>query len=250
VKKVFEKTKMLTDNVMHYCPGCTHGIVHRLIAESIEELGVGDISIGIAPVGCAVFAYNYFNCDMQEASHGRAPAVATGIKRCLKDKIVFVYQGDGDLASIGLAETVHAAARGENITIIFINNSIYGMTGGQMAPTTLLGQKATTCQSGRTVEANGYPIRMCEMLATLDAPYYIERVSTHDVKHVLQAKRAIKKAFENQINNKGYSIIEVLVTCPTNWKMTPEQALKQIENETIKTFPLGVFKDRSKEETL
>jgi 2-oxoglutarate ferredoxin oxidoreductase subunit beta len=248
--KVFKKTQMLTDNVMHYCPGCTHGIVHRLVAESIEELGVQDKSIGIAPVGCAVFAYNYFNCDMQEASHGRAPAVATGIKRCLKDSIVFVYQGDGDLASIGMAETVHAAARGENITIIFINNSIYGMTGGQMAPTTLLGQKATTCQSGRTVEANGYPIRMCELLATLDAPYYIERVSTHDVKHVMQAKKAIKKAFENQINNKGYSFVEVLVSCPTNWKMSPVEALNQIENETVKTFPLGVYKDRSKEEVL
>jgi len=248
--QVFKKTSMLTDNVLHYCPGCTHGIVHRLVAESIEELGVQDRAIGIAPVGCAVFAYNYFNCDMQEASHGRAPAVATGIKRCLPNTVVFVYQGDGDLASIGMAETVHAAARGENITIIFINNSIYGMTGGQMAPTTLLGQKATTCQSGRSADVNGYPIRMCELLATLDAPYYIERVSTHDVKNVLKAKKAIKKAFENQINNKGYSFIEVLVSCPTNWKMTPEQALKQIENETVKTFPLGVFKDRSKEAAL
>ena len=176
--KTFTKTKMLTDAPMHYCPGCTHGIVHRLVAESIEELGLQEKCIGIAPVGCAVFAYDYFNCDMQEAAHGRAPAVATGIKRCLPDRLVFVYQGDGDLASIGMAETVHAAARGENITIIFINNSIYGMTGGQMAPTTLIGQKATTCQSGRDPSVNGYPIRVCELLATLDAPYYIERVAT------------------------------------------------------------------------
>lgn len=246
--KVFKKTAMLTDNVLHYCPGCTHGIVHRLVAESIEELGLCDSAIGVAPVGCAVFAYNYFNCDMQEAAHGRAPAVATGIKRCLKDKTVFVYQGDGDLASIGMAETVHAAARGENLTIIFINNSIYGMTGGQMAPTTLIGQKATTCQSGRTVEANGYPIRMCELLATLDAPQYIERVSTHDIKNVIKAKKAIKKAFENQATGKGYSFIEVLVSCPTNWKMSPIEALKFIEENTVKTFPLGVFKDKSKEE--
>ena len=191
--KVFQKTKMLTDAHLHYCPGCTHGIVHRLVAESIEELGLQEKCIGIAPVGCAVFAYDYFNCDMQEAAHGRAPAVATGIKRCLPDRTVFVYQGDGDLASIGMAETVHAAARGENITIIFINNSIYGMTGGQMAPTTLIGQKATTCQSGRDPKVNGYPIRVCELLATLDAPYYIERVSTHDVKHVMAAKRRSKR---------------------------------------------------------
>ncbi len=241
--KVFKKTKMLTDVPFHYCPGCTHGIVHRLIGEVIEELGVEDKCIGIAPVGCAVFAYNYFNCDMQEAAHGRAPAVATGIKRCLKDKVVFVYQGDGDLASIGMAETVHAAARGENITVIFINNSIYGMTGGQMAPTTLLGQKTTTSPLGRDPMVNGYPIRICELLATLDAPKYIERVSTHDVKHVMQAKKAIKKAFENQINGKGFSFVEVLVSCPTNWKMSPLEALKQIEENTVKTFPLGVYKE-------
>lgn len=245
--KVFQKTKMLTDAHMHYCPGCTHGIVHRIVAESIEELGLEQKCIGIAPVGCAVFAYNYFNCDMQEAAHGRAPAVATGIKRCLPDRTVFVYQGDGDLASIGMAETVHAAARGEKFTIIFINNSIYGMTGGQMAPTTLVGQKATTCQSGRDPAVNGYPIRMCELLATLDAPYYIERVSTHDVKHVLAAKKAIKKALKFQSENRGYTFIEVLVSCPTNWHMRPVDALRFMAEECTKTFPLGVYRDKSQE---
>ena len=234
---------MLTDAPMHYCPGCTHGIVHRLVAESIEEIGAQKV-IGVAPVGCAVFAYNYFNCDMQEAAHGRAPAVATGIKRCLPGSLVFVYQGDGDLASIGLAETVHAAARGENITIIFINNGIYGMTGGQMAPTTLIGQCATTCQGGRDAAQSGYPIKVCELLATLDAPQYIERVSTHDVKSVLRAKKAIKKALENQVNGKGYSFIEVLVSCPTNWRMSPTDSLKYIGGEAVKTYPLGVFKDK------
>ena len=243
--KVFQKTKMLTDAHLHYCPGCTHGIVHRLVAESIEELGVQDKCIGIAPVGCAVFAYDYFNCDMQEAAHGRAPAVATGIKRTHPDKIVFVYQGDGDLASIGMAETVHAAARGEKISIIFINNSIYGMTGGQMAPTTLIGQKATTCQNGRDPAVNGYPIRVCELLATLDAPYYIERVSTHDVKHVLAAKKAIKKAIQFQAEDRGYSFVEVLVSCPTNWHMRPVDALRFMGEECTKTFPLGVYRDKS-----
>lgn len=246
--KVFEKTKMLTDARLHYCPGCTHGIVHRLVAESIEELGLQEKCIGIAPVGCAVFAYDYFNCDMQEAAHGRAPAVATGIKRTHPDSLVFVYQGDGDLASIGMAETVHAAARGENITIIFINNSIYGMTGGQMAPTTLIGQKATTCQNGRDPKVNGYPIRICELLATLDAPYYIERVSTQDVKHVLAAKKAIKKALKNQAEGRGYSFVEVLVSCPTNWHMKPVEALHFMAEECTKTFPLGVYRDKSKGE--
>ena len=244
--KVFEKTKMLTDAHMHYCPGCTHGIVHRLVAESIEELGLQEKCVGTAPVGCAVFAYDYFNCDMQEAAHGRAPAVATGIKRTHPDSLVFVYQGDGDLASIGMAETVHAAARGENITIIFINNSIYGMTGGQMAPTTLIGQKATTCQNGRDPAVNGYPIRVCELLATLDAPYYIERVSTHDVKHVLAAKKAIRKALQFQAEGRGYTFVEVLVSCPTNWHMRPVEALRFMAEECTKTFPLGVYRDKSK----
>ena len=247
MKKVFEKTKMLTDAHLHYCPGCTHGIVHRLVAESIEELGLQENCIGVAPVGCAVFAYDYFNCDMQEAAHGRAPAVATGIKRTHPDSTVFVYQGDGDLASIGMAETVHAAARGEKFTVIFINNSIYGMTGGQMAPTTLVGQKATTCQSGRNPEVNGYPIRICELLATLDAPYYIERVSTQDVKHVLAAKKAIKKALQFQKEGRGYTFVEVLVSCPTNWHMSPTEALRFMGEECTKTFPLGVFRDKSKE---
>lgn len=244
---VFEKTKMLTDAVFHYCPGCNHGIAHRLVGEAIEELGLADNVVGVAPVGCSVFAYNYFNCDMYEAAHGRAPAVATGIKRVHPETCVFTYQGDGDLASIGMAETVHAAARGEKFTVIFINNSIYGMTGGQMAPTTLVGQKATTCQSGRDPAVNGYPIRMCELLATLDAPYYIERVSTHDVKHVLAAKKAIKKALKFQSENRGYTFIEVLVSCPTNWHMRPVDALRFMAEECTKTFPLGVYRDKSQE---
>ncbi len=241
--KTFTKTKMLTDVPLHYCPGCTHGIVHRLVAETLEELGINDNCVGVAPVGCAVFAYNYFNCDMQEAAHGRAPAVATGIKRALKDKVVFTYQGDGDLASIGMAETVHAAARGENITIIFINNGIYGMTGGQMAPTTLPGQVATTCQTGRDVLINGYPIAVCEMLATLQGPSYIARVSTHDVANVLKAKKAIKQAFQNQLDGKGLSLVEVLVSCPTNWRMEPRQALDYMKKTVAEYYPLGVFKE-------
>ena len=199
MKQVFQRPESLTDVQMHYCPGCTHGIIHRLVAEAIDDLGVRESAIGVASVGCSVFAYDYFNCDMQQAAHGRAPAVATGIKRVLPDRIVFTYQGDGDLASIGMAEIVHAAARGENITVVFINNAIYGMTSGQMAPTTLLGQKTTTTPQGRSIEANGYPIRVSELLATLDGAAYIERVSTHDPKHVRQAGRAIKKAFRHSL---------------------------------------------------
>jgi 2-oxoglutarate ferredoxin oxidoreductase subunit beta len=240
---VFKKTSFLTDVPFHYCPGCTHGIAHRLIAESVEELGVSGRVIGVAPVGCAVFAYDYFNCDMQQAAHGRAPAVATGIKRTNSDKIVFAYQGDGDLASIGMAEIVHAAARSENFTVIFINNAIYGMTGGQMAPTTMLGQVATTCQKGRSVELNGYPIHVSEMLSQLQGPAYIERVSLHDFANTVKAKKAIKKAFSYQIEGKGFSFVEVLSTCPTNWKMTPEQAMLWVKDELSKTYPLGVFKD-------
>jgi len=241
--KVFKKTNMLTDATMHYCPGCTHGIAHRLVAEVLEEIGAEGNCIGVAPVGCAVFAYNYFNCDVQEAAHGRAPAVATGIKRVHPDKIVFAYQGDGDLASIGMAETVHAAARGEKFTTIFINNSIYGMTGGQMAPTTLVGQKATTCVYGRDPSVNGNPIRVSEMLATLDGPSYIARVALYDVKHIIEAKKAIRKAFQHQIEKKGYSMVEILSSCPTNWGMTPLAALDWMKNESEKTFPLGVFKE-------
>ena len=240
---VFEKTKMLTDAPMHYCPGCTHGIIHRLVAEAIEGLNLQNRAVGVAPVGCAVFAYDYFNCDMYEAAHGRAPAVATGAKRVNPDNIVFTYQGDGDLASIGAAEIVHAAARGENITVIFVNNAIYGMTGGQMAPTTLLGQKTTTSPLGRDAKSNGHPIRVSEMLATLDGPALIERVSTHDVKHVMAAGKAIKKAFQYQMEGRGFTMIEVLSTCPTNWGLTPVEALKWLEDKMIPQYPLGVYKE-------
>ena len=240
---VFERPKMLVDVPMHYCPGCTHGILHRLVAETIDELGVADKTIGVAPVGCAVFAYNYFNCDMFEAAHGRAPAVATGCKRVHPDACVFTYQGDGDLASIGAAEIVHAATRGEKITVIFVNNAIYGMTGGQMAPTSLIGQKTTTSPFGRSQEVNGNPIRVSEMLATLDGPAYIERVSLHDVKHVMAAKKAVKKAFEYQLAGKGFTLIEALSTCPTNWGLTPLEAAKWLETNMIPQYPLGVFRD-------
>ncbi|MBQ1377648.1 MAG: 2-oxoglutarate oxidoreductase [Lachnospiraceae bacterium] len=245
---VFEKPKALTDVPFHYCPGCTHGIVHRLVAEVIDELGIEGKTIGIAPVGCSVMAYDYFSCDMIEAAHGRAPAVATGVKRSdPENHIVFTYQGDGDLASIGMAETVHAAARNENITIIFINNAIYGMTGGQMAPTSLPGQVTQTSPYGRDVNLCGYPIRVCELLSELDGPEYLERVTVNSVAHVRQAKKAIKKAFQNQIDNKGFSLIEVLSSCPTNWGMTPEKALKWIDDAMIPYYPLGVYRDRSAE---
>ena len=223
---VFEKTRLLTDKPFHYCPGCTHGIIHRLVAEALDELGIGDKAVGVAPVGCAVFAYDYFNCDMMEAAHGRAPAVATGIKRVLPDRAVFTYQGDGDLASIGTAEIVHAATRGEKITVIFVNNAIYGMTGGQMAPTTLPGQVTTTSPYGRDVSHCGYPVRVSEMLATLNGPAYIERVSVHDVPHIKKAKAAIKKAFQLQMEGRGFTLVEVLSTCPTNWGKTPKEAFE------------------------
>ena len=240
---VFKKTSMLTDTPFHYCPGCTHGIIHRLVAEVLEELGVGETAIGIAPVGCAVFAYNYFNCDMMEAAHGRAPACATGAKRVHPDKVVFTYQGDGDLASIGAAEIVHAAARGEKITTIFVNNAIYGMTGGQMAPTSLPGQITTTSPYGRDTAHCGFPVKMSEMLSQLNGPAYIERVSVHDVPHVIAAKKDIKKAFEAQIEGKGFSMVEVLSTCPTNWGLTPQEALKWLEENMTPQFPLGVYKE-------
>lgn len=242
-KKVFEKTPILTDVPFHYCPGCTHGIIHRLVAESIDELGIQDRTIGIAPVGCAVYVYNYLDVDMIAASHGRAPAVATGAKRVRPESIVFAYQGDGDLASIGTAEIVHAAARGENITVIFVNNAIYGMTGGQMAPTTLVGQVTTTSPYGRNEETQGNPVNMSEMLAELDGPYYIERVSVHDVPHIVKAKKAIKKAFQNQMDGKGFSLVEVLSACPTNWGMAPTEALKWLEENMIPQYPLGVKKE-------
>ena len=242
---VFDKPKSLTDAPFHYCPGCTHGIVHRLVAEVIDELGIEGRTIGIAPVGCSVMAYNYFTVDMIEAAHGRAPAVATGVKRANPENIVFTYQGDGDLASIGTAETVHSAARNENITIIFINNAIYGMTGGQMAPTSLPGQVTQTSPYGRDVKLCGYPVRICEMLSALEGPEYLERVAVNNVKNVKNAKKAIKKAFQNQIDGKGFSLVEVLSSCPTNWGMTPQKALEWIDEKMIPYYPLGVYKDRS-----
>lgn len=244
MEKVFGRPEALQDRVMHYCPGCTHGIIHRLVAEAIDELKVREKTIGIAPVGCSVTAYNYFNCDVQQAAHGRAPAVATGIKRVLPDRVVFSYQGDGDLASIGIAEIIHAANRGEKITVIFVNNAIYGMTGGQMAPTTLPGQKTTTSPFGRDVNTTGYPVKMTEMLNTLEAPAFLARVSVHDPKNINKAKEAIKKAFEYQVQGKGFTMVEVLSTCPTNWGMAPVDALKWLEDKMIPQFPLGVVRDR------
>ena len=241
---VFQKPKALTDAVFHYCPGCTHGIIHRLVAEVIDELGIEGRTIGVAPVGCSVFAYNYFACDMIEAAHGRAPAVATGVKRSDSNNIVFTYQGDGDLAAIGTAETVHSAARGENITIIFVNNAIYGMTGGQMAPTTLPGQITQTSPYGRDVEKVGYPVKVCEMLSQIDGATYLERVAVNNVKNVKNAKKAIMKAFKNQIEGKGFSLVEVVSTCPTNWGLTPEKALTWLEENMLPYYPLGVYKDK------
>ncbi len=235
---VFQKTNGLTDKETHYCPGCTHGIIHRLVAEVLEELDVLGEAIGVAPVGCSVLAYDYLNCDMHEAAHGRAPAVATGIKRCLPDKVVFTYQGDGDLASIGTAEAVHVAHRGEKITTIFVNNAIYGMTGGQMAPTTLIGQKATTAPLGRTVEHSGMPLKISEMLATIDGAAFVERVAVNNPANIRKAKKAIKKAFEVQIAGEGFGIVEVLSTCPTNWGMTPINALGWLKDNMI-PYPLG-----------
>ncbi len=244
---VFQKPKALTDAPLHYCPGCTHGIIHRLVAEAIDELGIEGKTVGVAPVGCAVMAYDYFACDMVEAAHGRAPAVATGLKRALPDNIVFTYQGDGDLASIGMAETVHAATRGENITIIFVNNAIYGMTGGQMAPTSLPGQVTQTSPYGRDTATAGFPIRVSEMLATLDGPEYITRVAVNNVKNVNAAKKAIKKAFRNQVEGKGFSLVEVVSSCPTNWGMTPSKALQWVEEKMIPYYPLGTYRDRTAE---
>ena len=240
---VFDKPHALTDAPLHYCPGCTHGIIHRLVAEAIDELGIEGRTVGVASVGCSVMAYNYFACDMIQAAHGRAPAVATGAKRANPDNIVFTYQGDGDLAAIGTAETVHSAARGENITIIFVNNAIYGMTGGQKAPTSLPGQVTQTSPYGRDVKVAGYPVKVCEMLSQLDGATYLERVAVNNVKNVKNAKRAIKKAFENQVNGLGFSLVEVISTCPTNWGKTPEAALEWVEEKMIPYYPLGVYKD-------
>lgn len=240
---VFERTKGLTEKLFHYCPGCTHGIIHRLVAEALVELAILEKSIGIASVGCSVLAYEYFNCDMQQAAHGRAPAVATGVKKVHSDKIVFTYQGDGDLASIGAGEIVHAAARSENITVIFINNAIYGMTGGQMAPTTLIGQTTTTSPYGRKIENQGYPLKVSEMIAAIDGAKYVERVSVHDIKNIKRAKNAIKKAFQMQIENKGFSMIEILSTCPVNWRMSPIDSMKYVQDDMIPFYGLGVKKE-------
>ena len=238
---VYTKTKVLTDNVMHYCPGCGHGTAHRIIAEVIDEMGIQDKTIGVSPVGCSVLAYNYFDVDFQEAAHGRAPAVATAIKRLNPDCFVFTYQGDGDLAAIGTAETLHAANRGENITMVFINNGIYGMTGGQMAPTTLVGMKATTAPKGRDPKEHGYPMHMCEILNQLTAPYYLERTSCNNPANVTKTKNAIKKAFQNQLDGKGFSMVEIVTGCPTNWGLDPLKSLDFIEEKMLP-------EDRSKEE--
>ncbi|AEF94922.1 2-oxoglutarate synthase [Desulfotomaculum nigrificans CO-1-SRB] len=242
-KVIFKRPRALSDKPFHYCPGCTHGIIHRLVAEVIDDMGIQDNTVGICPVGCSVFAYDYFNVDMFQASHGRAPAVATGIKRALPDRMVFAYQGDGDLASIGTAEIVHAAARSEKISVIFVNNAVYGMTGGQMAPTTLPGQKTTTTPRGRDKELNGLPVKVCEMLAPLDGATYVARVSVHDPKHIMQAKKAIRKAFEIQRAGLGFALVEVLSTCPTNWGLAPREALKWLEENMIPYYPLGVYKE-------
>lgn len=241
---VYEKSKLVTENTMHYCPGCSHSTVHRVIAEVIEEMGVQDKTVGVAPVGCAVFIYNYIDVDFEEAEHGRAPALATAIKRLYPDNLVFTYQGDGDLAAIGTAETIHAANRGENIAIIFINNAIYGMTGGQMAPTTLLGMKTSTCPYGRNVEINGYPLNISPLLAQLEGTCYVTRQSVHTPNNIKKTKKAIRKAFENSLNKKGTSIIEIVSTCSSGWKMSPHQANIWMEENMLKAYPLGDLKDK------
>jgi 2-oxoglutarate ferredoxin oxidoreductase subunit beta len=239
---VYIRPSSLTGTPMHYCPGCTHGVAHRLIAEVMDEMDIREITIGVAPVGCSVFAYNYFNCDFVEAAHGRAPAMATGIKRVLPDRIVFTYQGDGDLASIGMAEIMHAAGRGENISVFFINNAIYGMTGGQMAPTTLPGQKTTSSPNGRDVEQHGFPLHMAEVLAKMEGASYVVRRSLHDPKNIRLAKKAIRIAFETQRRGMGFSLVELLSTCPTNWGISPVESLTWLEEHMIPVYPLEDFK--------
>ncbi len=244
---VYKRSEGLTDAITNYCPGCTHGIITKLVAEVMVELGILGETIGVAPVGCSVTCYNFFNCDMQQAAHGRAPAVATGIKRVQPDKVVFTYQGDGDLASIGTNEIVHAAHRGEKITTIFVNNAIYGMTGGQMAPTTLIGQKTTTSPFGRTEEHSGKPIKISEMLATIDGAKYVARVTVDKPANIAKAKKAIKKAFRTQLEGKGFAIVEVLSACPTNWGLAPNEALQWLRDNMIPYYPLGTFKDWEEE---
>lgn len=241
---VFKKPSTLTDAPLHYCPGCTHGIIHRLVAEAIEELGVEGKTVGVASVGCSVMCYDYFSCDMVQAPHGRAQAVATGLKRAKPENVIFTYQGDGDLAAIGTAETVHAATRGENITVIFVNNAIYGMTGGQMAPTTLVGMKASTAPKGRDPKEHGYPMHMCEILNQLTAPAYLVRTSCNTPANVNKTKQAIHKAFQNQLDGKGFSMVEIVTSCPTNWGLDPMKSLEYIEEKMLPEFPLGVVRDR------
>lgn len=247
MKTVFKKPHSLSDKPMHYCPGCTHGIIHRLIAESIDELSIEGITIGVSPVGCSYNNYEYFNCDMVQAAHGRAPAVATGLKRANPETIIFTYQGDGDLAAIGTAEIIHAAARGEKITVIFVNNAIYGMTSGQMAPTTLIGQMTTTSPYGRKPELHGFPIKVCELISTLEGAVFIERVSVHDIKNINLAKKAVKKAFKVQQAGLGFSLVEVLSTCPTNWGLDPVQSLNWVRDSLASVYPLGNYKGKELE---
>jgi 2-oxoglutarate ferredoxin oxidoreductase subunit beta len=241
-ERVYQRPESFTDTTTHYCPGCTHGVAHRLIAEVLDEMDLRERTIGVASVGCSVFAYNYFDCDFVEAAHGRAPAMATGVKRVLPERIVFTYQGDGDLASIGMAEIVHAAARGENITVIFINNANYGMTGGQMAPTTLPGQKTSSSPYGRDIEQMGFPIRTAELLATLEGSGYVVRRSLHDPKNIRLAKKAIRLAFEAQLRGLGFSMVELLSSCPTNWGLSPNDSLRWIEERMIPVYPLQDFR--------
>ncbi|MDL2232303.1 thiamine pyrophosphate-dependent enzyme [Ruminococcaceae bacterium OttesenSCG-928-L11] len=246
---VYQKPSALTDAILSYCPGCTHGIIHKLVAETITELDLQQRAVGVAPVGCSVMAYNFFDFDMVQSPHGRAPAVATGLKRAIPENIVFTYQGDGDLAAIGTAEIVHAATRGESIVVVFVNNAIYGMTGGQMAPTTLPGQVTQTTPYGRDVNYAGYPIRVCEMLSTLEGVEYAERVAVDTVPNIRKAKKAILKAFQNQVDGKGFSIVEVLSTCPTNWGLTPVESLGWLKDNMMPYYPLGVYKDKSSDKS-
>lgn len=243
MKKIFSRPKSLKDAQFHYCPGCGHSVIHRLVAEVIDELGIRERTIGVPPAGCAVLAYNYFDVDMAEAPHGRAAAVATGIKRVLPDRIVFTYQGDGDIAAIGTAETIHAANRGERVTSIFVNNAVYGMTGGQMAPTTVPGQVTTTSPGGRLPLRDGYPLDLSQMLAVAAGSVYIERTTVSNPKGIMRTKKAIKKAFQIQIEDKGYSLVEILSACPTNWKMSPKDSVKWVDEEMTKIFPIKVIKD-------
>ena len=244
---VYKKPELLNDVPMHYCPGCSHGVVHKLVAEVVAEMGMAEKTIAISPVGCAVFAYKYIDVDWQEAAHGRAPALASAVKRLWPDRLVFTYQGDGDLACIGTAETIHALNRGENITIIFINNAIYGMTGGQMAPTTLIGMKTVTCPYGRDPKLHGYPLKMADIAAQLEGTCYVTRQSVQNVASIIRAKKAIRKAFEYSMQGKGANLVEIVSTCNTNWRMSPDKANKWMEENMVPFYPLGDLKDKGKE---